>query len=193
MAVVSLFVAGASAVAACSDDPKRPPASEDGRGSLSPGGAAGSREGGAGDQDAGGGVDGGRCNDIVLTSFLVDRIGLNGDPPVGTGGTIVDGTYDLTRFDVYVGVGGVGGPTGITAQSTIRVAGTTLDQVILYTGSGAPQEIRSTYSFAASGATLALTSICPAGGVSSRQFTANGTTLVVTDNVSKEVFTFTQR
>jgi hypothetical protein len=192
--VFVVAVSLAAGLTACGeDDPKRPPAADLGpSGPPPPTGGGGSGEGGVTDGGAEAG-DGGVCNDLVVPSLVVDRIGINGDPPVGTGGVIAEGDYDLTRFDVYVGVGGVAGPTGITAQSTIRVAGTTLDQVIRYAGTSAPQELRARYAFSVSSATLALTGICPAGGAASRQYTSNGVTLVVTDTVAKEVFTFTKR
>ncbi|MBX3191980.1 MAG: hypothetical protein KF819_33625 [Labilithrix sp.] len=178
---------------ACKEEEQRPAPAESGGGGPSPGGGGGSsREGGVDDGGAEGG-DGGTCNDVLLPSAVIDRIAVNGDPPVATGGAIAEGTYDLTQLDVYVGIGGLPGPTGIAAQSAIVVTGTTIDQVIRYSGNAAPEELRVTYAYATSSATLSLTGVCPLGGAASRQYSSNGFTLVITDTASKEVFTFTKR
>jgi hypothetical protein len=185
----------AFAVAAgCSDPaPKPAPAVVTGMPPVTSGGGV---EGGAGDGGAGdGGVDAGSCTDLPLTGTLVDRTGVLGDPPTSTGGTIVDGDYDLTVYSVFVGAGGVSGPTGITAKASIRLASGKIDEVLELGGTGKTVTTTATRStFSASGATFAETQLCPMNGAGSQlQYTANDTILTLTDLSTKEAFTFTKR
>lgn len=183
-------------VAACSDPAAKPspaivtgtpPAVSGG------GGADGGSEGGTTNGDAG--ADGGLCTDLAATVMIVDRVGVIGDPPTATGGTIVDGDYDLTAYSVYVGVGGVSGPTGITARATIRIGAGKIDEVIEIGGTGKTTTLTATRSaYSASGATFAETELCPStGGGKQLQFTAVDPILTLTDLTSKEAFTFTKR
>ena len=179
---------------ACSDPPAKPGPSSGGRVSPPPGGGGGVDGGEGGTLDGSVDADAAVCNDVPLTGMLIDRVGISGDPPVATGGTIPDAIYDLTDYSVYVGVGGVAGPTGITAKASLRVAGGKLDEVIELGGSGKTASTkRTSNAFTATGATIAMSSTCPlnAGG-KQLQFTANGLTLVLTDLTSKEAFTFTK-
>jgi hypothetical protein len=190
---VFLILGGA---AACSSKESRPGPAGDGTATVP--NNAGNTEGGAssGDSavDTGVADSGAACNDVVLTGVLIDRIGVNGDPPVGVGGTVVDGTYDLTGYSVYVGVGGVAGPTGISARGTIRIAGGKLDEITELSGSGPTTQVRKSSGYNAAAATFATTESCPSvGGGSQRQFTAADPLLTLTDPVTKEAFTFTKR
>jgi hypothetical protein len=195
--VLAVVLVQVGVVAACSDPAPKPAPSVSG--STSPpnisggggeGGADSGRDGGAPD-----GGDGGICTDVTIRGALVDRTGVVGEPPVATGGTIADGSYDLTQDTVYVGAGGVGGPTGITIKATIRIAGGKLDEHFQIGGTGKTTTETTTSSlYTATGATLAATRICPAGtGGKQFQFTAVDTVLTLTDVALKEAFTFTKR
>jgi hypothetical protein len=188
---------GTSAVTACKQDDPKPGYAGDG----TPGGPVpiGSTEGGvdsaiATDGAVGDAGEAGVCSDITLTGVLVDRIAIAGDPPVSTGGTIVDGTYDLTLYQAYVGTSGVGGPTGLTARSSLRITAGKIDQII-ETGGSTPTTTlvtRSTYN--ATGTTFASTELCPAtGGGGQLQYTASDPSLILRDPVTKEEFTFAKR
>jgi hypothetical protein len=191
---VFLILGGA---AACSSKESRPAPAVDGTARVP--NNAGDTEGGVdasrdSSVDTGAADSGAACNDVVLTGVLVDRTGINGDPPVGLGGTVVDGTYDLTSYSVYVGVGGVAGPTGITARGTIRISGGKLDEITELSGSGPTTLARKSSGYNASAATFATTEVCPSvGGGTQRQFTATDPLLTLTDMVTKEAFTFTKR
>lgn len=192
--VLATFLLPVGAAGACSDPPERPPA---GGGSLS-GGSAGGGGGGGGEGGVDSGTndsgDGGVCNDLVIASQTVDRIGVLGEPPAGRGGTIVDGTYQLTDYSVFVGAGGVGGPTGITAKGAIRITAGTLDELYEFGGSGNPSVRSASSTYSATAATFATTELCPRAGVgATRQYTSNDTVLVLTDTATKEAFTFTKR
>ena len=136
-----------------------------------------------------------RINDIVSTGQLVDRTGINGDPPVALGGTILNGTYDLTQYSVYVGTAGAAGPTGITAKATLRIAAGKADEIIEIGGTGKTTTVATRSSvYSVTGATFAETDLCPTGGGGRQlQFTAADPLLTLTDPTSKEAFTFTKR
>jgi hypothetical protein len=180
--------------AACSDPATKPgPAVVTGTPPVTGGGGGGGSDGGTDGGDAG--DDAGVCTDLANTGTLVDRTGVQGDPPTSTGGTVVDGTYDLSAYTVYVGTSGVAGPTGITAKASIRIGAGKIDEVLELGGTGKTTTTTATRSgYAASGATFAETQLCPATGAGAQlQFTASDTLLVLTDLSTKEAFTFTKR
>jgi hypothetical protein len=182
-------------VGACADPEKKPAPAEPGTSTGGGGGGGGGSEGGTATE---GGFDAGEagvCTDLVNTGTLVDRTGVNGDPPVSTGGTVVDGTYDLFAYSVYVGTAGAAGPTGITAKSTIRITAGKIDQILELGGTGKTSTVTTMSSvYSATGATFAETDLCPTGGGGRQlQFTANDPQLTLTDLTSKEAFTFSKR
>ena len=194
--LLSVFLA-VGAVSACSSDEKKPPYAGDGvpttplpTGNTEGGADTGTDAGDAG-RDA---KDGGACSDLTLTGTLVDREAFIGDPPVSNGGVVVDGVYDLTRYLVYVGPGGVAGPTGLTARSSLRIAAGKIDQILETGGSSPLTTVVSRSTYTAVAATFVTTELCPnAGGGTQRQFTATGSQLVLTDLVTREAFTFVKR
>ena len=157
-------------------------------------GGGGGGDGGGGSSEGGGG-DGGVCTNLTNTGTLVDRNGVQGDPPTSLGGTVVDGDYDLSAYTVYVGPAGVAGPTGITAKATIRISGSNIDEILEVGGTGKTTTKTATRSaFSASGATFAETQLCPSTGAARQlQFTATDPILTLTDATTKEAFTFTKR
>ena len=159
---------------------------------VSGGGGGGGGDGGSGE---GGGADGGVCTDLVNSGTLVDRTGVQGDPPTSLGGTVIDGDYDLSSYSVYVGVAGVAGPTGITAKATIRISGSNIDEIMELGGTGKTTTTTASRSaFSASGATFAETQLCPSTGAGRQlQFTATDPVLTLTNTTTKEAFTFTKR
>jgi hypothetical protein len=197
IAAVLVQVCLVGLVGACADPEVKPAPAQPG--SMSSGGAGGGGGGGAeGGTVTEGGFDAGEagaCNDLVNTGTLVDRTGVNGDPPVSTGGTVVDGTYDLNAYAVYVGTAGAAGPTGITAKSTIRIAAGKIDQILELGGTGKTSTVTTMSSvYTATGATFAETDLCPTGGGGRQlQFTASDPQLTLTDLSSKEAFTFAKR
>ena len=181
-------------VAACSDPPQKPgTAVVSGTPVVAAGGGGASGDGGSSAGE--GGDDGGVCTDLANTGQLVDRTGVQGEPPTSTGGTVVDGNYDLTAYAVYVGASGVAGPTGITAKASLRIGAGKVDEIIEVGGTGKTTTVKSARSaYSASGATFAETQLCPATGAGAQfQFTAQDTILTLTDLSTKEAFTFTKR
>jgi hypothetical protein len=97
-----LVVSVLGCFAACKEDPERPPATGDLPRAPPMGGGAGgggTGEGGA-DGGLGDGGDAGACNDLTNQGVVVDQNGVVGDAPTGSGGTIQDGTYELTLATV---------------------------------------------------------------------------------------------
>ena len=194
-AVMSLL--GVSLVAACKEDEPLPPPAGDGQAyGPSPGGAsvgseAGTNTEGGATFDAG---DGSVCNAIALTGLVIDRVGRNEELPISTGGIVSDGRYDLTDYVVFVGLGGIGGPTGVTGQASLVVNAGRIEEAIKFGGNTPATEQRTLAAYTAAGSTLSLTNICPSnGGTNQVQFSASETQLVLRDTVTKEAFTFTKR
>ena len=127
--------ASLAAVMACSDPPAKPPPAGQGT-SSPPNVGSGGGEAGSDARRGRRGGEAGVCNDLVNDGTLVDRNAVPTEPPVATGGTVEDGTYDLTDYTLYVGAAGVAGPTGITAKATIRIAGGKIDEIIELAGTG---------------------------------------------------------
>ena len=181
-------------VAGCSDPPQKPgTAVVSGTPPVAAGGGGGAGDGGSSTGEAG--ADGGVCTDLANTGQIVDRTGVQGEPPTSTGGTVVDGTYDLSAYAVFVGAGGVSGPTGITAKASMRIGAGKVDEILELGGTGKTATTKITRSaFSASGSTFAETQLCPATGAGAQlQFTAQDTILTLTDLSTKEAFTFTKR
>ncbi len=192
--VFSVVLPVVGGIAACSDPPKRPgPASYGAPGAPLP---VGNAEGGVAQGDAASEAsdDAGECTDLELTGVVIDRVGVASDPPVSSGGVVVDGTYDLSVYEVFVGAGGIVGPTGITARSSIRMASGTLEQVLEVGGNSPSTTARTKSAYVATGAAFSSTLLCPSsGGGLQRQFTADGAKIVFTDLTTKEAFTFVKR
>jgi hypothetical protein len=68
-----------------------------------------------------------------MTASVINDTYASGPPPSFTGGTIADGTYNLTASQLY-GVDGGTGNTGNTSQESAVVSGTTI-QIVVMTGS----------------------------------------------------------
>lgn len=197
-----LALAGAGvvlALIACSSDPERPPPAGDSSGTP---GVPGSNAGGGGGSDAGGrdsstsdAGNSGVCNSLPNNGVVVSEAEQLGDPPLSNGGTIVDGDYDLTQANIYVGINAGSAPVGVTVQSSLNITAGVIQQVLATgTQTSAAVESRSTQSFTVTTSTIVLTNTCPTAGlVTSQVYTASDTQLILTNPSTKEVFTFTKR
>lgn len=196
VAVAILVLGGAAA--SCSDDETLRPAED-----SNTGGGGGGSGGSSTPQDAS--VDEtdddatpASCNDLEDDVSLVDGIAASGDPPVGTGGTVVDGTYGLTDYRIYVGTG-VPGLTGKAYRSVISIADGIVQQVLEEQRSGTTLDagttvVRTTSSFVTSGTDLVTAAICPSSGPSATfSYTATDSRLVWSNLASGEVWTFDLR
>ncbi|HEY8078105.1 MAG TPA: hypothetical protein VIF62_28455 [Labilithrix sp.] len=186
-----------AAFAACTSE-NLPPAGT-APSTVQPGNAtgAGSEAGGGGDS-GGGGDGGGVCNQLMFGGKLVDALNVQGDPNPPSGGTILDGDYDLTVVNVYVGVTGVAGPAGFSEQSSINVTSGAIQRLITIvntmTNTTTTENDTGTISVPDSGATTAVISVaCPASGFLQYDFSATGTSLRLVDTVTKKELTYTKR
>lgn len=108
------------------------------------------------------------CNSLpndgrVVTAVAATPLDAATIAPVGSGGRIPDGTYELTQatFD---------GPSSdlpdLKVQAVIQVAGNTMQQV----GSVNGEEFRYTSTYSLSGSTITTTDSCPAADTSTDGF-----------------------
>lgn len=193
-ASVSLLIAIAACAAlgvACSDEaPKRPPVL--GEGPASPpvgGGGTGGGDGGVRDSGGDSG-DAGSCTSLDNSGDQIDQSAVNDELPAGTGGTVLDGVYNLTEARVYLGAAGTPGPTGIKLKETIRITGTAYERVLGFTSSGGSSEIRSSGSFTQTGTTGVIALTCPSQNQEQVTYTVGNNILTVSNIVTKESYVF---
>jgi hypothetical protein len=112
-------------------------------------------------------IDGGTvCNTTANDGPMVLLVSGSGPPPVGTGGAITAGHYQLTSIVIY----GSTVPPGVMVQEAIDLTPTNVFRVLQNTG--APL-LRSTGSYAAAGSTITTMLLCPTVSTSTMQFTAS--------------------
>ena len=194
--VALAIVAAALFGGACKEDEPRPPVAANEP--ASPG--VGASGGGGGTRDASiadGGADaadGGACTDLAVGGGLIDQLAVNDDPPRGSGGTIVDGVYDLTDVRVYQGAAGLPGPTGTSYQGSIRITGTTFERVLVFqTSAGPSTEIRSSGTFTANATNATIALSCPTASQEQVTYSVTDSSVAFTNLVTKESFTFVRQ
>lgn len=199
--VLALLLAGSAVVFACQEDEKRPPNATDtgqfggiggGGGSSGSSGEGGAGDGGAGAGDAG---DAGSCNTFTNDGNAVEQDRIVGDPPTGTGGSITDGTYELTQARLYVGASGTPGPSGVTYRAVLRLTNGKLERTTsMQANQGAtPIETRTFGDLVAGGSTFTVTQSCPTPFQDQYTYSVVTNTLNITSLITKESFTFTLR
>lgn len=167
-----------------------------GTGASGPAGTAGTRaEGGASGTGSGGGIGGALggiagegasggtgaggnggtpCNTLAISGPLITQMAALGSAPMPAGGTIGDGTYVMTRYDVYAPAS----PSASPIKATIRVAGNQLDYA---TGTDTLMS-NATYSTSTSGTTWFLTGTCPVAPTTQGAYTATPTAIMLFSN-----------
>lgn len=188
--LLSAAICAALVGVACKDDPNRPPASTEG--SSSPpvgGGGSVTNPSDAGRSDDAG--DAGSCAALSNTGTPVDQNSFVEDLPAGTGGTLVDGTYDLIAAELYE-TQGVPGLTGTSYQGSIRITGTTFERVLVVRGSNnTATELDVTGTITPSGTSNAVLSLtCPVPSQEQITFTVADTALTLSNLTTKELFRF---
>lgn len=193
MAVALTLPMSGLAVSACDDDPQRPPLSSSSGGPISPGAGGGGGGGTPGRTDAG--VDAGNgCTDLPITGVQILQQIVVGEPQPGTGGALVDGTYDIVDATLYSSVGSaVPGPSGASYQGSMRITNGTFERhVILTTTSGIPVESAVSGTIDLTATTPVINLTCPVAQQEVITYTATDTSLVITNVVSKESLSFTR-
>jgi hypothetical protein len=109
------------------------------------------------------------CNDLVYGGAGLTNDIIAQDPPTATGGTIADGTYNLTNYKWYMGTSATPGKGAHTLKATIRITGTTIDSLQNLDG----VETRATGTFTTSNATktISITWSCGKNGAESQGYT----------------------
>ncbi len=168
-------------------------------GTAQPGSATGTGSTAGGDSGGGGGGgDGGSCNNLMLTGKVVDAEKLQGDPPAAVGGTVVDGDYDITQINVYVGVTGVAGPAGFSEQGSMNITSGVIQRSTVAKDSTTNQTTTTDDTGNLStpdggGATLIDTLTCPGAGLAQYDYTATPTTLRLLNPITKTERVYTKR
>lgn len=118
-----------------------------------------------------------RCNQLAVAGAWVDDIQLPAAPPAMTGGALLDGTYQLTAWTTYTGVGGASGPGPFSLRQTVRFDHGTFTQVTAVLVPA--QEQRGASTYAATDRTLSLVSTCSTtpGGSAVMEYTASANEL----------------
>jgi hypothetical protein len=113
------------------------------------------------------------CTTLANSAAAVPVQTFAADPPTPEGGTIVDGTYEMTGAAIYTGPDGPSGTNG-TSQTTIQITGSTIQIV----NAGDPPT--RTITLATSGTSFTSTDTCPDySTVIQGSYTATATTFVV--------------
>ncbi len=124
--------------------------------------------------DSGAPTDAGGCNAVTLSAGNVPETAGAGAFPTPAGGTIADGTYQLTGFYIYP-------PGSIDAyrrRETLVISGGSV-QSARQTDSGAIE--RNTGTFTTSGTNLVFSVTCPGAATVTVPYTASATTLRIFD------------
>src|SRR5262245_55353895 len=163
--VAAAFVFGLAAGPGCGSNPVRYPPDS---GVMGLGGL-----GGAG---ATGGAGGTGCSAIENVGETITQEQASGTLPTPMGGTVLDGTYVLTRSEAYPPV--TANPPAHTKE-TIQIAGTVMD--IAVTSDDFPSGFNARANFGASGTEMSLLNLCGPGSGSSFMvgYTATATELVL--------------
>jgi hypothetical protein len=153
-------------VVACAAKSDHPPASETSSGNVV-GGGGGSSSGVLAD---GGLADGGTCNALSITgTAIIAQQQIAEAAPVPVGGTILDGTYFLTKDTIFTGPGGTTAATGVTTQEVQAFSATNFEILTQPAAPSPSTDASGTFAISSvtneagtsSGFTLTITIACP--------------------------------
>lgn len=148
----------------------------------------------AGSDDAGSGDAGMSCSGFATDAGAVAQMFVRAITPVGTGGTIVDGVYDLTEWSVYTGTIGASGPTGVMVSATQVIQGGVYKYNHRATQDDAGFVLDTSGTFTTpDGGALVAQQTCPPGPQPLTSYTTDGTTLVFYSLSPPWGLTFTRR
>ena len=197
----SLFCAVLVLLGGCSQassKPRQVDTSDDSGLGLGPSGGSGTagKEGGAGDAGDSGSLDGAQptCNALMSTGVpSIDRVSVPDAPPAPIGGTIVDGTYQASKYEIYTGAGGQAGPAGGSIREVYALAGSAAELVADVTASGTTTHTTIAAKASTAGTNLTLLHTCPDTQSATLPYSViNGTTLLLFTSTS-EILTLTKQ
>jgi hypothetical protein len=136
------------------------------------GGGGGIAIGGAG--GGGAGLGGAGCSTIENVGQTVTEMEASGLPPTPMGGTILDGTYVLTKNEAFPPIT-VDMPEH--SSETLQIAGSQMNAAI--TSDAYPAGLQGTATLATSDTDLTISWLCGASGSFEQQYTATATELVL--------------
>jgi hypothetical protein len=144
---------------------------------------------GLGGAGATGGASGAGCSAIENVGDTITQEQASGTPPAPMGGTILDGTYALTRSQAYPPV--TADPPAHTKE-TIQIAGTVLDIAVM--SDDFPNGFTARANIGAAGTEMTALYLCgPGAGASFMMgYTATATELILISDPGN-VATFTKR
>jgi hypothetical protein len=141
-------------------------------------------------------ADAGACTTLDIGGAQVDQQGVVGDPPAGSGGTVLDGTYDMIEARLYVGAAGAPGVTGNRFQATLRITGGTMERAVIFTsnaGGSTRSFVSGTLTVSGPNATYAIACPNPTQESLAISVLSGGTSLTLTNQVTKEAFVWSKR
>jgi len=128
--------------------------------------------------DAGGntpaGTGGAGCSNIVNRGETITQVQATGTLPEPLGGTILDGTYVLTKNEAYPPVT-VSAP--FHSSQTLEIAGTVMDVALV--SDDVPTGLRASANLIASGTVATITWLCGGSGTFDQGYTATATELIL--------------
>lgn len=101
---------------------------------------------------------GNTCNDLVPTTAYVPMVQIAQDKPTLPGGTIVDGTYVLTKWEKYLGVGESPSPQTGSRRDILSLSGGNGELVVDIAGVA---YVFYSFTYTVEGATMTVTKTCP--------------------------------
>ena len=131
------------------------------------------------------------CNTLTNDAEPLKSIAVvASDAPAPTGGSIPSGTFHLEGITLYAGKSGKATSIPITLQGTVKVSGSTVEQVLDgKRPDGTVVAERSTETFTTKGSEVTFTKTCNETGTSTGTFsaTSNELTLFLVNDVGQTV------
>jgi hypothetical protein len=121
------------------------------------------------------------CNTLTNDAQAISAIAVVAEtPPLPTGGTIPTGKYHLADITLYAGKTGKPSSIPITLQGTVKVTGTSVEQVLDGTKpDGTTVAERSTDSFTTKDNEVTFTKTCDGSGSTTSTYTSTATELTL--------------
>lgn len=126
------------------------------------------------------------CTDLTLGGSAIPETAGPGLMPSPAGGTIADGTYHLTRWDIYP----PGSIDPYRRTQTFKIAGNRLE-LINQRDSDPVQKGSGT--IAVSGSSIVITMNCPSASLDTIRFTVSGMQLMFVETSDNEVHVLTKQ
>lgn len=121
-----------------------------------------------------------QCNAISDDGPKITAVAMADTPPAPTGGTIVDGTYELTELVLHTGPGGSTKVPSESGSAVLQIRGASMQQV----GTVKGVELRYTRTLTTSGTTLTTNDTCPTVKTEGHSFSATNTELRIYDSAA---------